>query len=136
MIRPPPRSTRTDTLFPYTTLFRSDLPTPIIRQNAPDAGGTLTRVGLLEELARSGFGQTAPQEHDVLAGRVGWIGRRDSQVQQGAWRGDLIDLAEGEEKLDKCGDDVGAVIMSEDSRVNKIDRTNGIAEIGQESSRD
>src|SRR3546814_1137670 len=24
MIRPPPRSTRTDTLFPYTTLFRSD----------------------------------------------------------------------------------------------------------------
>src|SRR3546814_15382183 len=26
MIRPPPRSTRTDTLFPYTTLFRSTLP--------------------------------------------------------------------------------------------------------------
>src|SRR3546814_5421814 len=25
MIRPPPRSTRTDTLFPYTTLFRSPL---------------------------------------------------------------------------------------------------------------
>src|SRR3546814_4983255 len=26
MIRRPPRSTRTDTLFPYTTLFRSGLP--------------------------------------------------------------------------------------------------------------
>src|SRR3546814_4518771 len=26
MIRRPPRSTLTDTLFPYTTLFRSDLP--------------------------------------------------------------------------------------------------------------
>src|SRR3546814_1672498 len=26
MIRRPPRSTRTDTLFPYTTLFRSPLP--------------------------------------------------------------------------------------------------------------
>src|SRR3546814_20163526 len=26
MIRRPPRPTRTDTLFPYTTLFRSDLP--------------------------------------------------------------------------------------------------------------
>src|SRR3546814_4985826 len=25
MLRPPPRSTRTDTRFPYTTLFRSDL---------------------------------------------------------------------------------------------------------------
>src|SRR3546814_3206716 len=32
MIRRPPRSTRTDTLFPYTTLFRSqiDILTPII----------------------------------------------------------------------------------------------------------
>src|SRR3546814_8382344 len=28
MIRRPPRSTRTDTLFPYTTLFRSLLPKP------------------------------------------------------------------------------------------------------------
>src|SRR3546814_9303525 len=28
MIRRPPRSTRTDTLFPYTTLFRSDTPLP------------------------------------------------------------------------------------------------------------
>src|SRR3546814_12857009 len=25
MLRPPPGSTRTDTLFPYTTLFRSDI---------------------------------------------------------------------------------------------------------------
>src|SRR3546814_6853594 len=29
MIRRPPRSTRTDTLFPYTTLFRSPVPCPI-----------------------------------------------------------------------------------------------------------
>src|SRR3546814_13744911 len=28
MIRRPPRSTRTDTLFPYTTLFRSPVPRP------------------------------------------------------------------------------------------------------------
>src|SRR3546814_6065360 len=33
MIRPPPRSTRTDTLFPYTTLFRS-----IRHLDRPDAG--------------------------------------------------------------------------------------------------
>src|SRR3546814_12623800 len=31
MIRRPPRSTRTDTLFPYTTLFRSPDAAPIIR---------------------------------------------------------------------------------------------------------
>src|SRR3546814_11583364 len=30
MIRRPPRSTRTDTLFPYTTLFRSISPTRIV----------------------------------------------------------------------------------------------------------
>src|SRR3546814_10886458 len=29
MIRRPPRSTRTDTLFPYTTLFRSFLKNPV-----------------------------------------------------------------------------------------------------------
>src|SRR3546814_3118975 len=32
MIRRPPRSTRTDTLFPYTTLFRSAEDTPISAQ--------------------------------------------------------------------------------------------------------
>src|SRR3546814_18703573 len=31
MIRHPPRSTRTDTLFPYTTLFRSRLPAQELR---------------------------------------------------------------------------------------------------------
>src|SRR3546814_12710141 len=30
MIRRPPRSTRTDTLFPYTTLFRSCRPTQLL----------------------------------------------------------------------------------------------------------
>src|SRR3546814_6095733 len=34
MIRRPPRSTRTDTLFPYTTLFRSD-----VLARAADGGG-------------------------------------------------------------------------------------------------
>src|SRR3546814_1136007 len=34
MIRRPPRSTRTDTLFPYTTLFRSG----VLRRAAPAAG--------------------------------------------------------------------------------------------------
>src|SRR3546814_4652441 len=38
MIRRPPRSTRTDTLFPYTTLFRSQL--PVVRRSVqPSAPG-------------------------------------------------------------------------------------------------
>src|SRR3546814_5189265 len=34
MIRRPPRSTRTDTLFPYTTLFRSVTSAPPVRARA------------------------------------------------------------------------------------------------------
>src|SRR3546814_16656667 len=40
MIRRPPRSTRTDTLFPYTTLFRSGL--KIIPMTGPLAGTGIT----------------------------------------------------------------------------------------------
>src|SRR3546814_11261513 len=52
MIRPPPRSTRTDTLFPYTTLFRSGRPArparPADRTHATPggAGAHLGRTGL------------------------------------------------------------------------------------------
>src|SRR3546814_4214559 len=38
MIRRPPRSTRTDTLFPYTTLFRSDSATPAVRRRSGHPG--------------------------------------------------------------------------------------------------
>src|SRR3546814_9771567 len=41
MIRRPPRSTRTDTLFPYTTLFRSPRPTPVLASAAPTHGSML-----------------------------------------------------------------------------------------------
>src|SRR3546814_8393305 len=36
MIRRPPRSTRTDTLFPYTTLFRSFQPHPEMKSAKPE----------------------------------------------------------------------------------------------------
>src|SRR3546814_2473400 len=43
MIRRPPRSTRTDTLFPYTTLFRSDVPMALATLLCIDAGARLLR---------------------------------------------------------------------------------------------
>src|SRR3546814_9832605 len=56
MLRRPPRSTRTDTLFPYTTLFRSGdrqfLGLPPRRRRA--AGG---------ERGQPGGGETAPARH-------------------------------------------------------------------------
>src|SRR3546814_11086867 len=49
MIRRPPRSTRTDTLFPYTTLFRSDdqvAVQPARRTAADDLAQHLQRIGV------------------------------------------------------------------------------------------
>src|SRR3546814_16297253 len=47
MIRRPPRSTRTDTLFPYTTLFRSYLPrvVPLMKHVAALPGQRVCRNG-------------------------------------------------------------------------------------------
>src|SRR3546814_20748107 len=43
MIRRPPRSTRTDTLFPYTTLFRSvSCPKSLFARRNPEKGDMLT----------------------------------------------------------------------------------------------
>src|SRR3546814_2118598 len=56
MIRRPPRSTRTDTLFPYTTLFRSQARDP------DDAGAdTDQRHGLAGILCRIRQGQYRPR---------------------------------------------------------------------------
>src|SRR3546814_1025917 len=51
MIRRPPRSTRTDTLFPYTTLFRScrSLPSPRRRSADPGSDSAETRARRSEE---------------------------------------------------------------------------------------
>src|SRR3546814_11802813 len=57
MIRRPPRSTRTDTLFPYTTLFRSR------RGRQPKAGQESTA-----DQAADGDQRTAPLVGDLLLG--------------------------------------------------------------------
>src|SRR3546814_11845633 len=65
MIRRPPRSTRTDTLFPYTTLFRSR---PV--EFASECGEVL------------GFGGAAgcvilgiEEDDELLSAKIGWIHR-------------------------------------------------------------
>src|SRR3546814_10072384 len=50
MIRRPPRSTRTDTLFPYTTLFRSD---DLLDECIEQCGDKVTCTGRLKSSARS-----------------------------------------------------------------------------------
>src|SRR3546814_5726268 len=52
MIRRPPRSTRPDTLFPYTTLFRSILANPLVWQNFGNGVlATLAMAGVAAVLA-------------------------------------------------------------------------------------
>src|SRR3546814_16590120 len=86
MIRRPPRSTRTDTLFPYTTLFRSDPPRP---------AGTGVRGG------------AHPFRHDLLlivveqAARVG-LAERPCRHQQPV--ADREDHGRYEEKPDRARD--------------------------------
>src|SRR3546814_3938127 len=75
MIRRPPRSTRTDTLFPYTTLFRS----VHVREREPDrglAGAAVTgrRTGVRADLPAV---QVRPREDP--GDRVGRVG--DAQME-------------------------------------------------------
>src|SRR3546814_15450811 len=82
MIRRPPRSTRTDTLFPYTTLFRSlgraqDRPEGDVEARVPcrqtaERRGTGTEVGdalrrFLQRLAEHGIDLAMFGAHSELA---------------------------------------------------------------------
>src|SRR3546814_4629501 len=52
MIRRPPRSTRTDTLFPYTTLFRSD-GRDVVHELETISGGVVTADLAFTDLLRA-----------------------------------------------------------------------------------
>src|SRR3546814_17497036 len=67
MIRRPPRSTRTDTLFPYTTLFRSLLDLQLdhmVEFAAPVAEDRIERVGL------RGGARIAVEDHRDVAAKL------------------------------------------------------------------
>src|SRR3546814_6696024 len=63
MIRRPPRSTRTDTLFPYTTLFRSDL---LLVERQPGDG--YQRHEDVQQGQRGRRGQRPAPEHPPVDG--------------------------------------------------------------------
>src|SRR3546814_15875507 len=74
MIRRPPRSTRTDTLFPYTTLFRSsgELKTRRQREDLLRAGGVHLLLSAEQIIADLGIRRRfqAVDEHVRRAGTV------------------------------------------------------------------
>src|SRR3546814_4729190 len=65
MIRRPPRPTRTDTLFPYTTLFRSPAFQGIVKAPEPKPGPTSRRMPAFEPL------NEAPEDRPPTAARAG-----------------------------------------------------------------
>src|SRR3546814_15897117 len=70
MLRRPPISTRTDTLFPYTTLFRSrEIREDVAADRVPEHHAVALGVGLgdhREALARAAHGQLAGEPADPL----------------------------------------------------------------------
>src|SRR3546814_18839391 len=72
MIRRPPRSTRTDTLFPYTTLFRSTVVVEPRRRN-------LERPAGLGAERHIGGGRFAGALRHVASGRAGGEGGQGEQ---------------------------------------------------------
>src|SRR3546814_13590294 len=101
MIRRPPRSTRTDTLFPYTTLFRSEArPTAIVDVDARDLG-----IGVLVDVDE---GQVATQQP------VAGVGLRQARVDDGtvdrhvAGRAGLTPLVAGEPRPRHTAGQIGS----------------------------
>src|SRR3546814_17546570 len=68
MLRRPPRSTRTDTLFPYTTLFRS-LDSNVALTGAFNLRGPAGTLGALRARARFVYSRQVLTECDYLIGR-------------------------------------------------------------------
>src|SRR3546814_2053388 len=80
MIRRPPRSTRTDTLFPYTTLFRSAL--SHAREPADSDLTCKTRVVSCITVGTERPNRAAVRQKGIPGGRgPGQIGRAQSELQ-------------------------------------------------------
>src|SRR3546814_7717732 len=79
MIRRPPRSTRTDTLFPYTTLFRSSCAAPSSREVA--VGPTCYRWDA-SPTATSRYMKPCWPAAAPRAGRVGAICRSEEHTSE------------------------------------------------------
>src|SRR3546814_1528400 len=90
MIRRPPRSTRTDTLFPYTTLFRSPHEFALSPYDGQRPGSPLFQPGTVLRLWLQPFGRrpvvprgAAPGSplRDVLVGRSRRSEEHTSELQ-------------------------------------------------------
>src|SRR3546814_4337801 len=87
MIRPPPGSTRTDTLFPYTTLFRSTRPVP---RDVPPGWSCRTRPSAKQQPKPS---TCSPPEFPDEPALLGCCGPRQRHWLQSRPRPSLLSAA-------------------------------------------
>src|SRR3546814_15852448 len=80
MIRRPPRSTRTYTLFPYTTLFRSDQAEEVAEEGDLVGG---QRIGGQADRDRHGTEEGGAADHQQGDAGVGGGGHAASRLCQG-----------------------------------------------------
>src|SRR3546814_13812960 len=90
MIRRPPRSTRTDTLFPYTTLFRSwkrarPSASPIVTRHGRRAGGVFTGAvaAYMAIMETTHLGKPAPMPASPEAARLDYVPNRSEERRVG-----------------------------------------------------
>src|SRR3546814_649453 len=107
MIRRPPRSTRTDTLFPYTTLFRSTK-----RERLEEVERELENPDVWNDPERA---QTLGRERSLLDKTVNGI-RELTEGLGGA--GELLDLAEAEDDEDTAN----AVVEDVERFASRVDK--------------
>src|SRR3546814_1889101 len=113
MIRRPPRSTRTDTLFPYTTLFRSGLRHDEDVAEVRMAGARKMRVAetldrrVVVAVARGVIVAVAD-----LAGRVG-VGRQLDHAEGRGRAGEGVALGAGPDHRIDEGERIGRRLLGE-----------------------
>src|SRR3546814_19961686 len=116
MIRRPPRSTRTDTLFPYTTLFRSPYAgiatlnfanlvrdSSVFAVSGADSStkvlhglGTEGQVSVAEEDGGSAFSITLSKVHDAACPSIASVMQRVSDTQTVAAAGHAADTVKAD----------------------------------------
>src|SRR3546814_11695603 len=120
MIRRPPRSTRTDTLFPYTTLFRSDL-SVIARARGSDWLYTYLRSFYRDETRPTGWNNVVFDK--VAMPHVLWQLQGEQMLKAEVEAGQHNASATSRLVLDKPGllspQEYNALVRSEERRVGQ-----------------
>src|SRR3546814_12113473 len=95
MIRRPPRSTRTDTLFPYTTLCRSHLPSKLLGDVGPVGDEGVDRPAQHGMAFRQRRAAPSPLPGDGTVERGGnlrLVGERPLGIDAAVGRGDVLQI--------------------------------------------